>query len=98
MIFGEKILVQRNFVWLDFQGKILLHNDKVLDKPRQKLEIIGPGSLKYCPEVVRSLGNRFFDPKYHLEVISRPWEQKSDTQTKKLCPPHILERFGSRLF
>ena len=99
MIFGEKkILVQKNFFWLDFQGKILLHNDKVLDKPRQKLEIIGPGSLKYCPEVVRSLGNRFFDPKYHLEVISRPWEQKSDTQTKKLCPPHILERFGSRLF
>ena len=88
MIFEEKkILVKKKFFWLDFQRKILHHNDKVLDKPRQKLEIIGPGSLKYCPEVVRSLGNRFFDPKYHLDVISRTWEQKIDTQTKKLCPP-----------
>ena len=79
MIFGEKSLVKKIFFWLDFQSKILLHNDKVLNKHRQELEIIGPGSLKYCPEVVRSLGNSFFDPKYHLEVISRPWEQKIDT-------------------
>ena len=73
MIFGEKkIFVQKTFLWLDFQCKILLHNEKVLGKRRQKLEIIGPGGLKYCPEVIRSLGNHFFDPKYHLEVISRP--------------------------
>ena len=98
MIFEEKKNWSEKFFWLDFQGKILHQNDKVLDKPRQKLEIISPGSLKYCPEVVRSLGNRFFDAKYHLEVITRTWEQKIDTQTKKLCPPHILERFGSRLF
>ena len=97
MIFEEKKFWPKKIFWLDFQGKILLHNGKVLDKSRQKLKIIGPGSLKYCPEVVRSLENRFFDPKCHLETISRPCDQNS-THKRKRCAPHILERFGSRLF
>ena len=54
-----------------------------MEKSRQKLEKIGPESLKYCSGVVRALGNRFFDPKYHLEVISRPWEQSIDTLSLK---------------
>ena len=69
--FGEKkILVKKNFFWLGFQGKILHHNEHVLDKLREKLEKSRSGRLKYCSGVARSLGKRFFDPKYYLEVIS----------------------------
>ena len=47
MIFGEKILVQRNFLWLDFGDKILRHNDKVLDKPDKnfKLLVLGASNM-----------------------------------------------------
>ena len=96
--FGEKsFLVKKIFFWLGFQAKILHHNEHVSDKLRQKLEKSRSGRLKYSSEVVRSLGRRFFDPKYHLEVISWPYVQIISTQTKKLCP-HIFARFGSRVF
>ena len=69
--FGEKkFFGQKKIFWLGFQAKILHHNEHVLDKLRQKLEKGRSGRLKYCSGVVRSLGKRFFDPKYHLEVIS----------------------------
>ena len=83
LVFKLKFFITMSMTWMDF--------DKKLKKNRSR-------SLKYCSEVIRSLGKRFFDPKYHVEVVSWPCGQNKNTRTKKLCPPHIFARFGSRVF
>ena len=69
--FGEKnFWSKKKFFWHGFQAKIRHHNEHELDRLRQKVEKIRSRSLKYCSEVIKSLGKRFFDPKYYVEVIS----------------------------
>ena len=97
--FGEKkFLVKKIFFGLVFKLKFFITISMSWTNFDKNLKQSRSGRLKYCSGVVRSLGKGFFDPKYHPEMISWPCVQIISTQTKKLCPPHILERFGSRVF
>ena len=54
MILEKKKFGQKKFFWLGFQGKILHHNEHVLDKLREKLEKVALGGLNISvglPEV-----------------------------------------------
>ena len=79
LVFKLKFFITMSMNWIDFNKKFY----KILSR-----------SLKYCSEVIRSLGKRFFGQKYYVEVISWPCGQNNSTRTKRLCPPtylHVLE-------
>ena len=69
--FGEKkFLVKKNFFGMIFKLKFVITMSMNWIDFDKKLKKIRSRSLKYCSEVIKSLGNRFFDTKYYVEVLS----------------------------